>query len=156
MTRISFAAVTVLLTGALAPPHLNGQTASDASTVRATRLILRVSDLAASTAFYRDRVGLKLQMINEEFAVFDGGGVLLMLEVLAKPPAGPSTGLAAFTEVVLESPDVFATYAAMESRGVTFRSKLRAVTSDEKGDLYAADFRDPNGHVISIAGWKSR
>jgi catechol 2,3-dioxygenase-like lactoylglutathione lyase family enzyme len=153
---MSFVAVTVLLTGALAPPHLNAQTASDASTVRATRLILRVSDLAASTAFYRDRVGLKLQMINDEFAVFDGGGVLLMLEVLAKPPAGPSTGLAAFTEVVLESPDVFATYAAMESRGVTFRSTLRAVTADENRDLYAADFRDPNGHVISIAGWKSR
>ena len=156
MTRISFVAVTVLLTVAFAPPHSNAQTASDASAVRATRLILRVSDLAASTAFYRDRVGLKLQMINEEFAVFDGGGMLLMLEGLAKPPAGPSTGLAAFTEVVLESPDVFATYAAMESRGVTFRRKLRAVTSDETRDLYAADFRDPNGHVISIAGWKSR
>ena len=156
MKRISFTALAFLLTTALVPTRLNAQTASNVAPVRATRLILRVSSLAESTAFYRDRVGLKLQSINDEFAVFDGGSVLLMLEQLAKPPAGPSTGLAAFTEVVLESPDVFATYAAMESRGVPFRGKLRAVTSDEKRDLYAADFRDPNGHIVSIAGWKSR
>jgi catechol 2,3-dioxygenase-like lactoylglutathione lyase family enzyme len=107
-------------------------------------------------AFYRDRVGLKMSPKNGEFASFDAGAVELMIQQLSKPPAEPSAGLAAFTEIVLESPDVFATYAAMERRGVTFKIKPRAVTTDGTRDLYAADFRDPDGHVLSIAGWVPR
>jgi catechol 2,3-dioxygenase-like lactoylglutathione lyase family enzyme len=126
------------------------------SDVHASRLILRVSDLAASTAFYRDQVGLRLQSLNDEFATFESGGLLLMLEHLPKPPASPSSGLAAFTEVVLESADVRGAYSAMQARGVTFRRELRAVTSDETRVMYAADFRDPDGHVLSIAGWVAR
>jgi len=138
---------------ALAAP-LSAQ--SPSSEVHASRLILRVSDLNASTAFYRDRVGLRLQSLNDEFATFESGGLLLMLEHLPKPPASPSSGLAAFTEVVLESADVKGVYSAMQARGVTFRNELRVVTSDETRVMYAADFRDPDGHVLSIAGWVTR
>ena len=156
MKRISRIVVLILI-GLSVTPQMSAQSESTAAMLRATRVILRVSDLAASTAFYRDRVGLRLQMINDEFAVFDGGGgVLLMLEHLPKPPVGPSTGLAAFTEVVLESPDVRAAHAAMQARGVTFRIAPRVVTTDGTRDLYAADFRDPDGHVLSITGWVMR
>jgi len=30
------------------------------------------------------------------------------------------------------------------------------VTSDDSRILYAADFRDPNGHIMSIMGWVGR
>jgi catechol 2,3-dioxygenase-like lactoylglutathione lyase family enzyme len=126
------------------------------ASVHASRVILRVSDLDRSTAFYRDRVGLKLQSLNEEFAVFDAGGMILMLEHLPKPPSSPSAGLAAFTEIVLESADVLGTHAAMQARGVQFKRDPRAVTSDNTRVMYAADFRDPDGHVLSIAGWAPR
>ena len=126
------------------------------ASVHAARVILRVSDLDRSTSFYRDRVGLKLQSLNEEFAVFDAGGMMLMLEHLPKPPSSPSAGLAAFTEIVLESADVLATHAAMQARGVQFKRDPRAVTSDDARVMYAADFRDPDGHVLSIAGWVAR
>jgi catechol 2,3-dioxygenase-like lactoylglutathione lyase family enzyme len=126
------------------------------ASVHAARVILRVSDLDRSTAFYRDRVGLKLQSLNEEFAVFDAGGMILMLEHLPKPPSSPSAGLAAFTEIVLESADVLGTHAAMRARGVQFKRDPRAVTSDDTRVMYAADFRDPDGHVLSIAGWAPR
>lgn len=121
--------------------------------IRGSRLILRVRDLATSVAFYRDHVGLTLQTINGEFATFDAGGMTLMIEGLAQAPAAPSTGLAAFTEIALESGDVFATYAALKDRGITFRGEPRIVTTDGSRNLYAADFRDPNGHIISISGW---
>jgi len=127
-----------------------------AAAVHATRVILRVSDLDRSTAFYRDRVGLRLQSLNDEFAVFDAGDMVLMLEHLPKPPSSPSAGLAAFTEIVLESADVLATHAAMQARGVQFKREPRAVTTDEARVMYAADFRDPDGHVLSIAGWVPR
>ena len=126
------------------------------TSVHAARVILRVSDLDRSTAFYRDRVGLKLQSLNEEFAVFDAGGMILMLEHLPKPPSSPSAGLAAFTEIVLESADVLGTHAAMQARGVQFKREPRVVTSDAARVMYATDFRDPDGHVLSIAGWESR
>jgi len=135
--------------------HALAQSPANAS-VRATRVILRVSDLDRSTAFYRDRVGLTLQSLNEEFAVFDAGGMILMLEHLPKPPSSPSAGLAAVTEIVLESADVLATHAAMLGRGVQFKQEPRVVTSDDSRVMYAADFRDPDGHVLSIAGWVPR
>jgi len=144
----------VALLGTAITPHA-AQSAAN-SGVRATRLILRVSDLDRSTAFYRDRVGLTLQSLNEEFAVFDAGGMVLMLEHLPKPPSSPSAGLAAFTEIVLESEDVLATHAAMQARGVPFRTAPRLVTADDSRQMYAADFRDPDGHVLSIAGWVAR
>jgi catechol 2,3-dioxygenase-like lactoylglutathione lyase family enzyme len=154
MKRNAIVGILVTLAGIATAPHAFAQSA--ANTVRASRMILRVSDLDRSTAFYRDRVGLKLQSLNEEFATFDAGGMLLMLEHLPKPPSSPSAGLAAFTEIVLDSGDVLATHAAMQARGVVFRSGPRAVTSDDSRDLYAADFRDPDGHVLSIAGWVTR
>jgi catechol 2,3-dioxygenase-like lactoylglutathione lyase family enzyme len=155
MNRTLTVGVLVTLLTAAAAPHAFAQAAAN-SDVRASRVILRVSDLDRSTSFYRDRVGLRLQSVNEEFAVFDAGGMVLMLEHLPKPPSSPSAGLAAFTEIVLESGDVLATHAAMQARGVPFKREPRAVTADDTRVMYAADFRDPDGHVLSIAGWVAR
>jgi catechol 2,3-dioxygenase-like lactoylglutathione lyase family enzyme len=155
MQRSIIVGIVVVLVGTVAAPFARAQSAANTA-VRASRVILRVSDLDRSTAFYRDRVGLKLQSLNEEFAVFDAGGMILMLEHLPKPPSSPSAGLAAFTEIVLESADVLATHTAMQARGVPFKREPRAVTSDDTRVMYAADFRDPDGHVLSIAGWVPR
>jgi catechol 2,3-dioxygenase-like lactoylglutathione lyase family enzyme len=154
MKRHVLIAALAAIVAATASPTLAQSHAK--TSVRATRVILRVSDLDRSTAFYRDRVGLTLQSLNEEFAVFDAGGMVLMLEHLPKPPSSPSAGLAAFTEIVLESGDVLALHAAMQARGVPFKREPRAVTSDDTRVMYAADFRDPDGHVLSIAGWVAR
>jgi catechol 2,3-dioxygenase-like lactoylglutathione lyase family enzyme len=119
----------------------------------ANRVILRVSDLNKSIAFYRDQVGLPLQATFDEFAVLGGGGATVMLQQLVRKSSGPSTGLASFTEIVLESPDVFASYRSLRARGIEFRREPSAATTDGSRVLYAADFRDPDGHVLSITGW---
>jgi catechol 2,3-dioxygenase-like lactoylglutathione lyase family enzyme len=142
----------MLLAGLLAAATLT--TTASASELKANRIILRVADLKASVAFYRDRVGLRLQSTFDEFAVFEGGaGVTLMLQQIARKSDAPNSGLSAFTEVVLESPDVMASYAEMKGRGVQFTGEPFAATTDGPRVLYAANFRDPDGHVLSITGW---
>jgi catechol 2,3-dioxygenase-like lactoylglutathione lyase family enzyme len=132
-----------------------GSGAASAPPLRAGRIILRVSDLQKSLAFYRDQVGLSVQSATPEFAVLDGGGgVLVMLNQVSA--AKPSSGLAALTEIVLETPDIMATYERLKARGVAFKIAPRVVTTDGVRDMLACDFRDPDGHVLSIAGWTAR
>jgi catechol 2,3-dioxygenase-like lactoylglutathione lyase family enzyme len=132
-----------------------GGGAASAPTLRAGRVILRVADLQKSIAFYRDQVGLPLQSATPEFAVLDGGGgVIVMLNQVSV--AKPSSGLAALTEIVFESSDIMATYTGMKARGIVFQVVPRMVTTDGVRDMLASDFRDPDGHVLSIAGWVPR
>jgi catechol 2,3-dioxygenase-like lactoylglutathione lyase family enzyme len=129
--------------------------AQDSGRLTANRIILRVADLKKSIGFYRDLVGLPVQSTFEEFAVLDGGGgVTVMLQHITSTLASqPNAGLSSLTEVVLESTDILASYQAMKGRGIVFRLEPRVVTVDSGRDLYAADFRDPDGHVLSITGW---
>jgi catechol 2,3-dioxygenase-like lactoylglutathione lyase family enzyme len=125
-----------------------------AGDLKANRIILRVADLKASIAFYRDRVGLPLQSTFDEFAVFGGGdGITVMLQEIPRKSNAPNRGLSAFTEVVLESPDVMKSYADMKARGVVFTREPFAATVDGSRVLYAANLKDPDGHILSITGW---
>jgi resuscitation-promoting factor RpfA len=140
---------------ALAAPAVSQSASSHParSGLLANRVILRVSDLPKSVDFYRDRVGLPLTSESDEFAVFDTGGLSILLQQSVAAPAAPSTGLASYTEVVMESPDIFVTYHELRERGVDFRIEPRIATTDGTRDLYTADFRDPDGHLLSIVGW---
>lgn len=129
---------------------------AEASTLKVSHIILRVSDMERSVAFYRDRVGLPLRFSSAEFSGFDAGGLTLMLNQPEQPSTAASAGLAALTEIVLEAPDVGAAHAALKQRGVSFWIKPRVVNSDGQRDLLAADFRDLDGHVLSISGWVTR
>jgi resuscitation-promoting factor RpfA len=157
MSQVHLAALVVLATATIVSAQQpESRTAPAAPPLVANRIILRVTDLAKSVAFYRDLVGLPLQSDNGEFAVLSAGGALVMLHQLTPKSSAPSTGLAAFTEVVLESPDILASYRALKTRGVAFRIEPRVATTDGTRDLYVADFRDPDGHVLSISGWVAR
>ena len=80
----------------------------------------------------------------------------VMLQQVTRKSTAPSTGLAAFTEIVLQSADIFASYHALKSRGVAFRHEPMVATTDGVRDLYTSDFRDVDGHILSIAGWVER
>jgi catechol 2,3-dioxygenase-like lactoylglutathione lyase family enzyme len=154
MSQVSLAALLVLATATIVSAQQpESHTAPAAPPLVASRIIFRVTNLAKSVAFYRDLVGLPLQSDTGEFAVLGAGGALVMLHQLTLKSSAPSTGLAAFTEVVLESPDILASYRALKARGVAFRIEPRVATTDGTRDLYVADFRDPDGHVLSISGW---
>jgi methylmalonyl-CoA/ethylmalonyl-CoA epimerase len=118
---------------------------------RISNVILTVSSLNRALTFYRDTLGMKVNAtIEGEFAFLDGGGVVLaMRETKEKTNPG-------LTEVVFEVPDVKAKYEELKSKGVTFPYPPRAVTGNDQMDLYATDFRDPDGHILSITSWVSK
>lgn len=107
-------------------------------------IMLGASDLDRSRAFYRDRLGLSVEREIPGFVFLATGPVTLCLSTahagLAEKP-GP-------TEVVLAVASVREAYAALKANGVEFLREPTNVT----GDSWAANFRDPDGHLLSIFG----
>ncbi len=108
-------------------------------------IMLGARQMEKSLAFYRDVLGLPVKFTTPEFAFLDAGGVTLCLRE-AKNLKDSSDERR--TEIVFHVEDIQVAYEALKSRGVVFRREPRIVT----GDQLAADFRDPDGHVLSIFG----
>jgi len=117
--------------------------------VRISYVILRVADMDRSLAFYRDEVGLTVLSASPEFSFLDGESIQLALN----QPAEALPRDESLTEVVLEVDDIGITCEQMAARGVNFRIEPREVMRQDGRSLHAADFRDPDGHVLSITGW---
>ena len=114
----------------------------------ASNLILRVSDLERSIAFYEGKLGLRLLGRGQGWAFLNAGGITLALrEESASTPDTPPT------ELVFEVTEIGGSYDTLSADGVDFRVEPRMVTGDEHRQLHAADFTDPDGHVLSITGW---
>jgi catechol 2,3-dioxygenase-like lactoylglutathione lyase family enzyme len=116
-------------------------------------VILRVTDLERALAFWRDGVGLPVQAAGDPFAVLGAGRVAIVLNQIGRRAEELAGGLHSLTEVVLEVADVRAAHAEMAERGVPFRAPPRPVTRHGERELWACDFRDPDGHLASITGW---
>jgi len=121
------------------------------STPRVSHVILRVASMARALPFWRYQVGLPVRAAGGAFAFLDAGPVAIALNEAPPEPGGG--GLAALTEVVLEVDDVRSAHGEMAARGVPFRVPPRPVTNDGRRALWAADFRDPDGHLVSLTGW---
>ena len=116
-----------------------------------TRIILRVTDMQKSIAFWSEEVGLEVVFAGGPFTFLDGGGVQLALNEVDASIEDPS-----MTEIVFEVDDIVANHADLQQRGVPFEVDLRPVTTDGDRDLLATHFRDPDGHLASITGWVER
>ena len=110
------------------------------------QVALTVSDVARSTAFYREAVGLRfLFSAGPSLAFLDIGNVRLMLSA----PEGdfrPGSG----TVLYLRVPDIVATHHAMRSRGVPFIDEPHLVAPMPDHDLWMCFFRDPDGHTLAL------
>lgn len=110
-----------------------------------TAIMLGVSDLAQSVAFYKDKLGLKVIMQEPGLALLQAGAVMLGLN----PGMGRSLPqLAGATEVVFQVDNVRAAHKALGAEGVSFVSEPHAVTPTS----WAAHFRDVDGHLLSVFG----
>ena len=107
-------------------------------------VMLGVTDLDVSRAFYCGALGLALQREAPGFLFLETGPVTLCLSephaTLAEHP-GP-------TEVVFAVDHVHQTYQALRTNGVEFMREPVNVT----GAQWAANFRDPDGHLLSVFG----
>jgi catechol 2,3-dioxygenase-like lactoylglutathione lyase family enzyme len=112
-------------------------------------IMLGVKNLERAVAFYRDTLGLPLRFAAGELAFFGAGAVTLAIRSFSDLGAG---GDERRTELVFHVDDIESAYESLKARGVRFAREPRIVT----GDQLAADFRDPDGHVLSIFGPSKR
>jgi len=110
------------------------------------QVALTVSDVARSTAFYRDAVRLRfLFAAGPSLAFLDLGNARLMLSA----PEGtltPGSG----TVLYLQVADIRASHAAMRGRGVSFVDEPHLVAPMPDHDLWMCFFRDPDGHTLAL------
>ena len=108
-------------------------------------VMLGVRELPQSISFYRDQLGLSLKQEIPGFAFLSAGPVTLCLsEALAK---GRDT-VAGATEVVFPVEHVRQAFTALQAKGVEFVKEPRIVV----GTSWAANFVDPDGHLLSVFG----
>ena len=118
------------------------------TTLEATlgQVALTVSDLAASTAFYRDVVGLPFLFgAGPSLVFFALGGVRLMLS----SPEGalaPGSG----TVLYLKVDDIEAAHRDLQQRGATFMDSPHLIAAMPDHDLWMCFFRDPDQHLWGL------
>ncbi|HEX5970548.1 MAG TPA: VOC family protein [Gemmatimonadaceae bacterium] len=110
------------------------------------QVALTVSDVARSTAFYRDAVGLRfLFAAGPSLSFLDLGNARLMLSA---PEAAFTPGSG--TVLYLRVADIVAAHAAMLGRGVQFVDEPHLVARMPDHDLWMCFFTDPDGHTLAL------
>lgn len=110
------------------------------------QLLIPVEDFEKGVVFYRDTLGLPfLFAAPPQMAFFNCGGVRLLVGVM---PAGERAqrGSAVYFNV----PDIHAAYAALHSKGVTFRAAPHVVHRTPKSELWLSEFTDPDGNQLAL------
>ena len=115
--------------------------------MKITLIVLGVSDLSKSVAFYRDQAGFELQNQFESLAFFSAGTIMLMLNAGLHRPNGP---LAGAMEIVVGVDSVTASHKQLLDRGCSFINEPREVTPGS----WASTFSDPDGHWLTLFGPK--
>ena len=108
-------------------------------------VMLGVTDVARSKAFYCDKLGLTAKAAFEGFVFLDTGSVTL---VLSQSLSRAQAHVAGATEVVFAVGDVRTAHRALAARGIVFTHEPRQLTATDWG----ANFNDPDGHILSIFG----
>lgn len=110
-----------------------------------TIVMLGAKSIQLSIPFYRDQLGMELQQQFGGFAFFKAGNITLVLNEELARSASQVTGA---TEVVIGVESVRKSHAALRKQGVHFVAEPHQVN----GPMWAANFRDPDGHLFSVFG----
>ncbi|WP_450091435.1 VOC family protein [Plantactinospora soyae] len=115
-------------------------------------ITLLVADLDRSIAFYRDLLGFFEIDGGEGNAILASGATRLVLRAIRE--VAPINRR--LVHLNLEVNDVNAVYEELLAKGVKFTYAPRAVNRGAKLELWAAAFRDPDGHGIALTQWRGR
>src|SRR5262249_4116158 len=115
-------------------------------------VMVNVSDMSRSVAFYRDTIGLRLKFESPGWSEFDTGATTLALHG-ARPAAGSpdpvSAGPVAGTcSIGFSVPDLNHTYAELRDRGARF---VMPPTDQPNEGIRLAVCVDPDGLAVSFA-----
>ena len=116
------------------------------------QVALTVRDVARSTAFYRDQVGLRFLFgAGPTLAFFDLGGVRLMLSA----PEGDFVP-GSSTVLYIKVQDIDLAFREMSARGVGFVDEPHLIAAMPDHDLWMTFFRDPDGHTLALMCERAR
>jgi catechol 2,3-dioxygenase-like lactoylglutathione lyase family enzyme/uncharacterized membrane protein YgcG len=122
------------------------------SAVYGVGITVLVAQLPRSVAFYRDLLGFHEVDGDDTSAVLASGGIRVVLRSTRE--LGPVNRR--LVHLNLEVDDVQAVHRELRGKGVRFTYAPRVVNRTPSLELWAAAFRDPDGHGIAITQWRSR
>ncbi|MFI5484999.1 VOC family protein [Micromonospora echinaurantiaca] len=126
--------------------------ADPAAPISGVGLTLLVTDLSRSLAFYRDVLGFTEVDRGSGNAVLASGATRLVLRENTEAAAVNRR----VVHVNLEVDDIQAAYDRMRDSGVRFTYAPRVVNRGSRLEVWAAAFRDPDGHGIALTQWRER
>jgi catechol 2,3-dioxygenase-like lactoylglutathione lyase family enzyme len=115
-------------------------------------MTMLVADVGRSVAFYRDLLGFSEIDSGRTNAVLASGDIRIVL----RKAEDFSAGNRRLTHLNIEVGDLDSVYRKLLARGIGFSYAPRVVNRGERLELWAAAFRDPDGHAINLTQWRTR
>lgn len=110
------------------------------------QIAVAVADLAASRAFYRDQLGMKLLFEAPPGLVFfDCDGLWLMLSAANEQEPARAGSVLYFAVA-----DIHEAHAALSDRGVAFVDEPHKIANLGSHELWMCFFKDPDGTVLAL------
>lgn len=110
-------------------------------------IVLGVTNLSTSIAFYRDKLGLPIVNQTANLAMVSASSVTLMLSENLGRAIKPATSS---VEIVFPLESVSAAHDLLIQKGCEFTGLPREVAPGS----FAATLRDPDGHMLTLFGGK--
>jgi catechol 2,3-dioxygenase-like lactoylglutathione lyase family enzyme len=120
------------------------------SAISGVGITMLVGELARSVTFYRDRLGFREVDQSAGTSVLASGGTRLVLRQAGDIGAVKHR----LVHLNLEVTDIDAAYAQLKATGIRFTYPPRAVDETARLQLWAAAFKDPDGHGIALTQWR--
>lgn len=109
--------------------------------LKASMVVLGVSDVSRSAKFYNDTLGLSPAPAPGDLPMFRAGNLIIVLN-------GALSGGSGAFELVFPVGSVSAVRKQLTDRGCRFIGDSREVATD----MWAATFADPDGHRLTLFG----
>ncbi|SCE95856.1 Glyoxalase-like domain-containing protein [Micromonospora purpureochromogenes] len=123
----------------------------EAAPISGVGLTLLVTDLSRSLDFYRSLGFDEIDRGAGNAVLASGATRLVLREVTGAAPISRR-----LVHVNLEVDDIDAAYRRLKDSGVKFTYAPRVVNRGTKLEVWAAAFRDPDGHGIALTQWRER
>jgi catechol 2,3-dioxygenase-like lactoylglutathione lyase family enzyme len=104
-------------------------------------VMLGVADVQRAVAFYHGKLGLPVTQQSDDVAFFNAGSVSIVVSSEVGKVPGDS-------ETVFAVEHVQNAFEALSQSGIRFERVPHALSDA----VWAASFRDPDGHVLSLFG----
>ncbi|HWN10555.1 MAG TPA: VOC family protein [Pyrinomonadaceae bacterium] len=103
-------------------------------------------DLDRATAFYRDKLGMKLLFaVPPRMSFFDCAGIRLMLSLPEKPEFDHASSI-----IYFNVEDIQAAVTTLKQRGVQFEADPHFIADMGTYDLWMAEFRDSEDNFLAL------